>query len=110
MDILAFMAVVVFGVLVTVFIIFKKDSNDLEPRTASLEIRTDNLEVNVDNLSSTTVQSLEYLRKMNTTIDVLTDGMTLVVPDDPIIVGGQAAAREEQAQQRRGRVGQEFHF
>ena len=109
MDIpIAFMAFVVLGVLVSVFLMLK--DSDLEPRTASLEVRTDNLEVNVDCLGFTATQSLAYLRKMNSTIDVLTDGMTLVVPEDPVLIG-EVGAREEGEQQRGPRgVGREFEF
>ena len=99
-----FLGVFVFGVLcVSIWVIVKPDSSsNLEDRTSSLEVRADNIEVNVELLHTTTNQSLAYLRKMNSTVDVITDGMSLDVPPDHILtVPQQGGARG---------VSREFHF
>jgi len=81
-------------------------TTSLEGRATNLEFRADNLEGNVETLHTTANESLAYLRKMNSTVDVITGGQSLAVPSDPVL-----SLIEERPQQRGPRgVSREFHF
>lgn len=103
-----FLSLFVFGILyVSIWVVMEKPSiKNLEGRTTNLEVRADVLEENVGSLHTITNQSLAYLRKMNSTVDIITDGLSLAVPPDHV-----PSTLEERPQQGAPRgVSREFHF